>query len=108
MKGSIVVLLLERPSGSSASVVVEVEVKDTDGSTSRITVMFEVIPNRAPVIVGESTRVWVIPAGELSVTMGFSATDEDPPDRDRLKWSIEGCSNVLGGSVRFHKLCGMW
>ncbi len=101
VKGSIVVLLLERPSGSSASAVVEVEVKDTDGSTSRITVMFEVIPNRAPVIDGGSTRPWVIPAGELSVTMGFSATDEDPPDRDRLKWSVEGCSNVLGGSVRF-------
>ncbi len=33
--------------------------------------------------------------------MAFSATDEDPPDRDRLKWSVEGCSNVLGGSVRF-------
>ena len=101
VKGSIVVLLLERPSGSSASVVVEVEVKDTDGSTSRITVMFEVIPNRAPVIVGESTRDWVIPAGELSVTITFSARDEDPPDRDRLEWSIEDCSKVLGGSVRF-------
>ena len=100
-RGGTVVVLFERPMGSTVGASVDVEVRDPQNNTTRLTVVFEAVPNRAPVIVGGSTRVWVIPAGELSAIMAFSARDEDPPDMDRLEWSIEDCSNVLGGSVKF-------
>ncbi len=100
--GGKVSVLYERPEGelSGGSVVVVASNRDEPRLRDSIVVIFEAVANRFPVIDGGSTR-WEIPAGASSAIMAFSATDEDPPDSERLEWSIEDCSNVLGGSVNF-------
>ena len=103
VRGGTVVLLFERPKGSTAGASVEVEVRDPQNNTARTTVQFEHVPNRKPVIVGAINGELVedIRIGNGMDLFDFQAYDADPGDTETLIWSLDASGLSTGVTVEF-------